>query len=541
MVAKLHEMGELDDRLKVMKREVLIEEEFDVDDHNRKAGSKKRRRFYLKETLPELQLVPSSGPVFLHSIQLELVAPHPSPKHRPHHPEQDPGHLGLLSSSPWPLVGPFFLHSPSGQLQANVTLVGEIQMSPELLEKCTDFHKYVFFEVLKLTDMMEYLGGGVLVVPLLPSLQLDAELLESLKEPSALLDLAEWKQSVIFPTYRQPKEHFYIEEVVDGLGPKDLMPGGKETFQSYYKRQYGLEVGEQEQPLLRISSAGKRPDMLHPLPGGQARQDLEAATLLLPSLVLVERLGGGLWRQAQALPWVLHRLGGLLGARGLASKLGDHDGERVLKTVLEEPQSLHKLCTFEQLLDRRWRGEQPDAWHLLEAITLRGAGDVMDMERLEVLGDAFLKISTSVFLYYKSLEPGDEEYRHKDEGELSQERAALVSNLHLFRLGTKLGLPLSMVAARLEPHLSWKPPGYSRQALDHRLIKLDARFPSVVQPELRKQLGVGSLLQKFRLEDIRNLQDCESMVGRHRDIISKAAPRKLMLSLRMRKSRRRPC
>ena len=66
IVEKLHKLGELDDRLKIRKRILrLTEVEEDVDVYNRRAGTKKRRRFYLKEELPELRCQPE-GPFHLH-------------------------------------------------------------------------------------------------------------------------------------------------------------------------------------------------------------------------------------------------------------------------------------------------------------------------------------------------------------------------------------------------------------------------------------------------------------------------------------------
>ena len=41
----------------------------------------------------------------------------------------------------------------------------------------------------------------------------------------------------------------------------------------------------------------------------------------------------------------------------------------------------------------------PSNHDLLEALTLKGAGEAFNMERLEILGDAFLKYSVSLALF----------------------------------------------------------------------------------------------------------------------------------------------
>ena len=58
---------------------------------------------------------------------------------------------------------------------------------------------------------------------------------------------------------------------------------------------------------------------------------------------------------------------------------------------------------------------------LVQALTL-SAADVWDMERIEILGDAFLKFSTTLFLHYEM--PGT-----CDEGDLSMmARSKIVGN-----------------------------------------------------------------------------------------------------------------
>lgn len=69
---------------------------------------------------------------------------------------------------------------------------------------------------------------------------------------------------------------------------------------------------------------------------------------------------------------------------------------------------------------------------LIKVLTTSHAGDVFDMERLEVLGDAFLKFSVSLYLFKK----------HSDwhEGYLSTLKGQIVSNRNLFYIGNDFGL-----------------------------------------------------------------------------------------------------
>lgn len=69
---------------------------------------------------------------------------------------------------------------------------------------------------------------------------------------------------------------------------------------------------------------------------------------------------------------------------------------------------------------------------LIKVLTTSKAGDVFDMERLEVLGDAFLKFSVSLYLFKK----------HADwhEGYLTTLKGRIVSNRNLFYIGNDFGL-----------------------------------------------------------------------------------------------------
>ena len=510
----LHNLGELDDWLKVKKRKVTLEEEeLDVDQNNKKAGTKKRRRFYLHETPAELQsplflqgieTPPASS--FLHAVELRLVQLDSSFKYRPHHPEKDSQLLGFISSSRLPVVGPFHLYSPSGRVETRVTCVSEVSLSSSQAELCLDFHQYIFSEVLRLTDSMQFQGGGLVLVPLNKTKELDLQFLATFRDPDRKLCIERWSQFVVCPTYKESKEHYFIEELIPGLAVTDQMPSSKETFRDYYRRQYGLEVEELEEPLLRISSADRRPDMLRPSPGDkQQTKQGPGNTLFLPQLMGVARVGAGLWRQAQMFPFVLHRVSSLLQARSLLARLCHRTEDD-----LQEPSTVLSpvLPEFEQLIDPSRVGEFASPWQVLEGLTLRAAGDTMDMERLEMLGDVFLKISTSVFLYYKSLEPGVEEYRLKDEGYLTLLRSRVVSNKNLLRLGHEVSLQKAVVSCRLQPHLTWLPPGYCRLQLDQRLVELDSKFGQYVQDSRKKsRLSTGSMLSWLKEEELPGLQD----------------------------------
>ncbi|CAG0883281.1 unnamed protein product [Darwinula stevensoni] len=101
---------------------------------------------------------------------------------------------------------------------------------------------------------------------------------------------------------------------------------------------------------------------------------------------------------------------------------------------------------------------------MLQALTMSNANDGINLERLETVGDSFLKFAITTYLFLA--------HPNVHEGKLSYLRSKQVSNLHLYRLGRKCGLGECMVAAKFEPHDNWLPPGYRvPQELEQALIE----------------------------------------------------------------------
>ena len=127
----------------------------------------------------------------------------------------------------------------------------------------------------------------------------------------------------------------------------------------------------------------------------------------------VEPISAGLWMQAQMLPWVLHRVNTLLAALPLTQGWED----KVLTMEMEnkeEEEDQKQLMNF-LISNKSVTMSSPSPGELVQALTLSAAGDLWDMERMEILGDAFLKFSTTLFLHYEM--PGT-----CDEGDLSMAR-----------------------------------------------------------------------------------------------------------------------
>lgn len=106
---------------------------------------------------------------------------------------------------------------------------------------------------------------------------------------------------------------------------------------------------------------------------------------------------------------------------------------------------------------------------LLQALTMSNANDGINLERLETIGDSFLKYAITAYLYCT--------HDSVHEGKLSHLRSKQVSNLNLYRLGKLKMFGERMISSKFEPHDNWLPPCYF---VPHKLEKalIDAGIPT---------------------------------------------------------------
>ena len=86
---------------------------------------------------------------------------------------------------------------------------------------------------------------------------------------------------------------------------------------------------------------------------------------------------------------------------------------------------------------------------LLQALTLSNASDGFDLERLETVGDSFLKQAVTVYIFCT--------YTHVHEGKLSFFRSKIVSNYNLYKLGKRKALGEYLISTKFEPFENWIP------------------------------------------------------------------------------------
>uniref|UniRef100_A0A182JTE0 Dicer-2 n=1 Tax=Anopheles christyi TaxID=43041 RepID=A0A182JTE0_9DIPT len=87
---------------------------------------------------------------------------------------------------------------------------------------------------------------------------------------------------------------------------------------------------------------------------------------------------------------------------------------------------------------------------LLQALTTKASSDVFNLERFEVLGDAFLKFAVSVYILFR--------HTSWHEGYLTTCKGRIVSNRNLLYCAMGYGLPGKIKAHQFDPKNDWMPP-----------------------------------------------------------------------------------
>ncbi|KAL3124728.1 hypothetical protein niasHT_001565 [Heterodera trifolii] len=117
---------------------------------------------------------------------------------------------------------------------------------------------------------------------------------------------------------------------------------------------------------------------------------------------------------------------------------------------------------------------------LLQALTTSSASDGINLERLETIGDSFLKMAVTDYLFHTHVD--------QHEGKLSFARSKEVSNSRLFCLGRQRNIPFLMETAKFDPHVNWLPPCYASTSEFYAVNPLDQ---TDLEEESGKEIGMS--------------------------------------------------
>ncbi|XP_047307514.1 dicer-like protein 4 [Impatiens glandulifera] len=177
---------------------------------------------------------------------------------------------------------------------------------------------------------------------------------------------------------------------------------GSTTHVQHYKKRFGIDLSYPCQPLLKAKQLFHVDNLLRK--GGclATREKEEHFVELPPEICQLKIIGFSkdIASSMSLLPSIMHRLENLLVAIELKKRLSSSFPE----------------------------GAEVSAARVLEALTTEKCAEHFSLERLEILGDAFLKFAVGRHLFLS--------HPLIDEGQLTRKRSNIVKNSNLFKLAT---------------------------------------------------------------------------------------------------------
>ncbi|TRY74454.1 hypothetical protein TCAL_10094 [Tigriopus californicus] len=478
-VEVLHQMGELTDRLIPRDNDDSDDSDDESSGTGPKVGTTKSKKYYKKHSWKAFNsLDMSRGESYLYKMDLQLVEPISEAENDKdydlYHPENESRKVGVILGQPIPDVGltRFHLYNYSGKILVQFQLVSRVDLSnaPDRRTQIKHFHSHVCRDTLKMVppwfDYLDEKNPNFLIVPLLNNV-LDELLLNDIFTK----DVFDYPDPVVKPLHRDIG-HFMVEKVLQNRSPSSpLENNAKETFASYYENTYGCKVTDQSQPLYRVSNADARHDFRLPFPRKQSDKasSRKNTFLLIPELTQVQPIPASLWRELQLLPFALYRVQSFMQVQDLRDTLAvsmsmsDKTAVNLDATFdfsLTRPEFGALICGLQEDVDSE---SMPSLMELIEPLTFSSCRETFDLERLEILGDAFLKYATSIFIYFKN-------DQILQEGSLTALRTKVISNKNLFRKAMAMQLAKFVSPQIFEPHRNWNPPGFADMVGVEKLI-----------------------------------------------------------------------
>ncbi|VFQ61325.1 unnamed protein product [Cuscuta campestris] len=198
---------------------------------------------------------------------------------------------------------------------------------------------------------------------------------------------------------------FFVSDIVLNKDGYSLYKDSKNHV-AHYANRFGIHLLYPGQPLLKAKQLFCPNNLLRKKGNAELREKEEHFFELPPELCQLKILGFSkdIGSSLSILPSLMHRLESLLVAIELKERLA---------------------AAFPE-------GGDVTLDHVLEAITTEKCGEHFSLERLEVLGDAFLKFSVGRYIFLSN--------NALDEGQLTNRRSNIVNNSNLHKLAIKSGL-----------------------------------------------------------------------------------------------------
>ena len=344
---------------------------------------------------------------------------------------------------------------------------------------------------------------------------------------------------VVSKNYMDSGQKFSVVRVRHDLSPMSPFPDKSKakTYEGYFREHHGKSFTTMKQPLIEVKGISGRVNFL--VDRKVAAKGKRDVIELFPELCNVFPISASLLSVSLMLPSILHRVNALLlvddvkemvdGVRDNTDEsslpsIGSgnaNDGKSLLRTDKDSFSSKKNVGRkdYNELFSdlkslfngKRTATVHPDSAFVLQALTTTHSGDAFNLERLEMLGDAFLKLAVSLHLYCT--------YHDKDEGKLTQRKKRQISNLALFRAAKKTLLAGYQQSTQLARDV-WCPTGCQRGSGESDVLTSSSEATEMegVDDGNAEEQGFGSRRDKCNTQVIKDkavADSMEALIGAH--------------------------
>ncbi|KAK7590096.1 hypothetical protein V9T40_001709 [Parthenolecanium corni] len=459
---------------------------------------------------------------------------------------------GILTRTTLPPICSFPVWSDLGKIRINL-LNNQLTytFTNNQLEIIKGFHKFLFMDIVAkvkncfVFDTTDSSSSSYFIIPLKKkdhgeigiawSIMRDRTGIK-LDRPATPEDYSDenYAGKVVTPWYRDQNDiplFYVVTNVNTGMYMHSKMHLREETYSDYYEKKYGLKVTQKHVPLLEVRMITNilesiKPRCITSSVKLKRRKKRDFQTFLHSEFVTKQKFPAVLWYKSTLLPSILHRTHYFLLAEDLRQKIvieakvgnlyipmdrkkereyftDEQPGKNEMKNQNANDHFSNQSVGNDQRGEANLRdppklslfqdhslSEGPTQYNILQALTLLAANDTICLERLETLGDCYLKFITSFSIFV-----GQPDMK---EGDMTKLRSRLIGNDNLKACGIEHGIPGYIQASTFSVDLSWTAPSF-RVPLEICNFVIppamsSTEFP-IIRPELLRNRKLACLLQ----------------------------------------------
>ena len=345
---------------------------------------------------------------------------------------------------------------------------------------------------------------------------------------------------VVSQNYMETRQKCAVLKVRHDLSPMSPFPDKSKakTYEGYFREHYRKSFSTMKQPLIEVKHISGRVNFL--VDRKVAAKNKRDVIGLFPELCNVQPISASLLSVSLMLPSILHRVNALLlvdDVKEMVAGVRDNTDESSLpsigacnandeKSLLRTDQDSFSskmdvgygnysdddvddfpelFSDLKSLFSGNRRGAvHPDSAFVLQALTTTHSGDAFNLERLEMLGDAFLKLAVSLHLFCT--------YHDKDEGKLTQRKIRQISNLALFRAAERTSLAGLQQSTQLARDV-WCPTGCQHGSAESDVVTSSSEATEMEggDDDNAEEQGFGSRRDKCNTQVIADKSVADSM------------------------------